>query len=628
MSRAIGIDLGTVFSCVASVIDGQAVVLPDEDGFKTQPSVFSFSGNREVLIGRKAVAQQITNPLNTIFAIKRLIGLRYDSKEVATAKQKAPYRIIPSANGDAWVEVDGNATSPEEVSAHILNHMRKIAERYFNEKVTRAVITVPAHFNDAQRQATRDAGRIAGMEVMRIINEPTAAALAYGMDRKRENKNREREADRTIAVFDLGGGTFDVSILEMRHGTFEVLSTHGDTYLGGEDIDLAIVDFLVDFAKKNLNADLQQDKMAMQRLKTASQNAKHQLSDVFEVIIDLPYIARGMKNLQVRITRDQLARIAQPVLRRLEVPCLAAMEDAEVLPKEITDVVLVGGQTRMPAVKQYCKTIFGSTPHDDINPDEAVAVGAAIQAALLDGLIEGVKFEDVLPLSLGIETQGGMVYPLIPRNTKLPARATRVFTTSAPYQSEVTIHVIQGESRFAPNNETLGLFELSEIPSAPRGYPEIAVSFSADENGIIHVSARDLDTGDAKNVEIVASSGLEDRDLDALTVASRMFEDQEDRLELREQGRYLGYADDTISDSTPNAKELHLLRSLVFESQAILDTQGHGYRGRKRRELEELLLAAREEISKPSSLEKILDLTKKLAAESQALTDFVAAPWN
>ena len=630
MSHAIGIDLGTVYSCVATVIDGQVVVIPDEDGELTQPSVFAMSASREVLIGRKAQAQQNANQLNTIFAIKRLIGLKYDSEEVTLARSKLPYKIIRAENGDAWVEVDGKPMSPEEISAQILVHMKKIAENYLGEKVRRAVITVPAHFNDSQRQATRDAGRIAGLDVMRIINEPTAAALAFGMDKAREKERSANvDSDRVIGVFDLGGGTFDISFLEMRQGTFKVLSTHGDCYLGGEDFDLEIVAYLIQQGKKTMGVDLSQDKLAIQRMKVAAQHAKHELSDKLEVTIDLPYISRGMKHLQVKLTRNELNRCVEPVMKRIELPCLSAMEDAELLPRDITDVVLVGGQTRMPAIKNYCKSIFGSVPRDDINPDEAVAIGAALQAALLDGLIEGVKFQDVLPLSLGLEIQGGLTSTIIPRNTRVPAKVTRVFTTSAPLQSKVTVHILQGESKFAPNNETLGRIELAGIPPAPRGYPEIGITFSVDESGIITVAAQDLDTGDEKHIEIVASSGLDDKALDDLIRQSHIREDQEDRQKKREMGETVVVEEEPIDQSVPTElrQARDKLKALLYTTQVTLDTQGTRYKGAKRKLLEEALKTARAHLDICVNPGELLSLQEQLSKEAHQLQEFVATPW-
>ena len=624
MSKAIGIDLGTANSCVAAIVDGKPVVIPDQEGNKTTPSVYAINLQQEPLVGETAINQQENNPLNTIFAVKRLIGLKYDSEEVQYAKTKLPYKIIPADNGDAWVEINETRVSPEEVSSKILVRLKQIAEEYLGEKVTRSVITVPAHFNDSQRQATKDAGRIAGMEVMRILNEPTAAALAYGMDSENQ-KQRDDDDERTISVFDLGGGTFDISILSMSQGIFSVKSTHGDTYLGGEDFDLEIVNFLIEHARKTQSIDLTKDKIALQRLKGAAKKAKEDLSFETEVDILLPNIAEGMANLETTLSRKDLQRICEPVLKRIEKPCLNAMLDANLIPKDITDVVLVGGMTRMPSVKKYCEKIFKKIPHEGVDPDEAVAVGAALQAALLDGLISGVEFLDVLPLSLGIETCGGKVETLVQRNTKIPTKATKIFTTSAPNQTRVSLHVVQGEEKFAVENETLGYFELSGIPKAARGYPELAVSFSIDHGGMIDVTAIDLDTKVEKKVELIAKSGLDDSAIDDLIKNARMNEDQRDRFAKRSAGDRPQEEDETPKDNLTILRDK--LKQIIYTAQFRLDAEGEKYKGNKRKILIQAIKTARtslQNITEESELESAISLLNK---EVDKFNEFISDPW-
>ncbi|MBL7662113.1 molecular chaperone DnaK [bacterium] len=589
MSKVIGIDLGTANSCVAIIENGRPVVIADPEGNKTTPSVFAINANQEPLVGYPAVRQTTTNPLNTIFAVKRLIGLKYDSPEVQEAARRLPYKVIAAPNNDAWVETDGVKRSPEEISSHVLIHMKEIAEKYLKERVYRAVITVPAHFNDSQRQATKDAGRIAGLDVLRIINEPTAAALAYGLegvDLSEEEQARRAGrsgADRTIAVFDLGGGTFDISILELRGGMMDVKATHGDTYLGGEDFDLEILNFLVHVIRSKAGINVMGDKMALQVLKDTAREIKHTLSFQPVTKVSLPFLSKGMGQFQIEIERKTLEKIVEPILRRVEKPCYAALEDAHLRPEDIDEVILVGGMTRMPAVKRYCAKIFGKQPLDSVDPDEAVARGAAIQAGLLEGFVKGVSLLDVTSLSLGMETQGGIMNVLIPRNTKIPMSKTEIFTTSAPNQPKVSIHVLQGESSFAPDNKTLGRFELSGIRPAPRGVPQIAVTFAVDEEGIVHVSAKDLDTGEEKQVEIVASSGLSDEDIAKLLKENTIYNEQRERSQT--QNREDSEKAQEAATDSPLQTLKHNLKSAIFTYQFKLDTQGQQFKDPDRQQM-------------------------------------------
>ena len=503
MSRLIGIDLGTTNSCVAFVDNGEAVVIPNAEGSRTTPSVVAFMKDGERRVGTVAKRQAETNPENTIFSVKRLMGRRYESDEAKRHAAAVPYRVVQAMNGDAWVAASGREHSPPEIAAMILENMRRVAEGYLGEEVTEAVITVPAYFDDAQRQATRDAGRIAGLDVKRIINEPTAAALAYGLDQKKTGK---------VAVYDLGGGTFDISILEIRDGVFKVLSTNGDTHLGGEDFDQTLVDSLATkFAKENGGIDLRKDKMALQRLREQAEKAKHELSSALDTEINLPFIAAdasGPKHLVTTLKRSDFEiRVADLVERTLE-PCRRAMADAGVTNDDIVEVILVGGMTRMPLVQRKVSEFFGKKPHKGVNPDEVVAIGAAIHAASLSGQMEEVLLLDVTPLSLGVEVGGGIFHRLIERNTTIPATAEEIFTTSLDNQPFVPIHVLQGEREMAADNNSLAKFELAPIPPAPRGVPEIQVRFEIDADGIVHVSAKDLRTGREQRVRVVASSGL------------------------------------------------------------------------------------------------------------------------
>jgi len=510
MARVIGIDLGTTNSVVAIMEGGDPNVLTNSEGARTTPSVVAFTESGERLVGQVARRQAITNPQNTVFAIKRLIGRRYDDPQVQRAMKTLPYKIIKADNGDAWVEIRAKKYSPAEISGFVLQKMKQTAEDYLGEKVTEAVITVPAYFNDSQRQATKDAGKIAGLNVLRIINEPTAASLAYGLDKKKDEK---------IAVFDLGGGTFDISILELGEGVFEVKATNGDTFLGGEDFDQRVMDYLADEFKKDQGIDLRPDKMALQRLKESAEKAKCELSTVSETEINLPFITAnqtGPKHLNIKLTRAKLEALCADLLERLDGPCLTALKDAGLSASDIDEVVLVGGMIRMPAVQARVKKLFGKDPHKGVNPDEVVGVGAAIQAGVLKGEVKDVLLLDVTPLSLGIETLGGVFTKLIEKNTTIPTKKSQVFSTAADNQSAVTIRVFQGEREMATDNKLLGQFDLVGIPPAPRGVPQVEVTFDIDANGIVHVNAKDLGTGKEQSIKITASSGLNKDEIDRM----------------------------------------------------------------------------------------------------------------
>jgi molecular chaperone DnaK len=510
MSKVIGIDLGTTNSCVAIMEGGEPKVIPNVEGSRTTPSVVAFTESGERLVGQIAKRQAITNPFNTVFAVKRLIGRKFEDPEVQRDVKIMPYKIVRGDNGDAHIEIKGRAYSPAEISAMVLTKMKQTAEEYLGEKVSDAVVTVPAYFNDAQRQATKDAGRISGLNVLRIINEPTAASLAYGLDKKKDER---------IAVFDLGGGTFDISILEIGEGVFEVKSTNGDTHLGGEDFDQRVMEFLADEFRKDQGIDLRNDKMALQRLKEAAEKAKMELSTSLETEVNLPFVtadASGPKHLLIKLTRAKLEGMVGDLIDKLQEPCLQALKDANLPAQDIDEVILVGGMTRMPKVQEKVKSIFNKEPHKGVNPDEVVAVGAAIQAGVLKGEVKDILLLDVTPLSLGIETLGGVFTRIIERNTTIPTRKSQVFSTAADNQTAVTIHVLQGEREMAGDNKTLGKFELFGLPPAPRGIPQIDVAFDIDANGIVHVSAKDLGTGREQSIRITASSGLNEEEINKL----------------------------------------------------------------------------------------------------------------
>lgn len=552
-NEIIGIDLGTTNSCVAVMEGGKVRVIENAEGSRTTPSIVAYTKDGEVLVGAPAKRQAVTNPDNTLYAIKRLIGRKFDDTVVQKDIKMVPYKIIKADNGDAWVEAGGEKLAPPQISAQVLMKMKKTAEDYLGHEVKQAVITVPAYFNDSQRQATKDAGKIAGLEVKRIINEPTAAALAYGMDKKK--------GDRKVAVYDLGGGTFDISIIEIAdvdgEHQFEVLATNGDTFLGGEDFDLRLIDYLADEFKKDSGVDLHSDPLALQRLKEAAEKAKIELSSAQQTDVNLPYItadASGPKHLNIRVTRAKLESLVEDLIERTIEPCKTAVNDAGLKVSEIDDIILVGGQTRMPKVQEAVKNFFGKEARKDVNPDEAVAIGAAIQGAVLSGEVKDVLLLDVTPLSLGIETLGGVMTKLIDKNTTIPTKANQVFSTAEDNQTAVTVHVLQGEREMASANKSLGRFDLSDIPPAPRGVPQVEVTFDIDANGILHVSAKDKATGKEQSIVIKASSGLSDEEVEKMVKDAESHKESDRKFHELVDTR--NQADAMIHATTKSIKDL------------------------------------------------------------------------
>lgn len=598
MGKIIGIDLGTTNSCVAIMENGAYKIVPNSEGHNTTPSIIGFANNGEVLVGQVAKRQAVTNPTKTLFGIKRLIGRKFTDKEVTHFHKVAPFDMFANKNGDAWVRVDGKEFSPQEISAKVLEKMKKAAEDYLGQPVTEAVITVPAYFNDAQRQATKDAGRIAGLDVKRIINEPTAAALAYGLDSKK---------DKNVAVFDLGGGTFDVSILEITtDGVFEVKSTHGDTFLGGEDFDYRIINWLAEEFKKETSIDLKNDKMALQRLKEAAEKAKHELSSVTQTDINLPFItmdATGPKHLNVNLSRAKYESLIADLIERLVEPCKIAIKDSGLSLNEIHEVILVGGATRTPIVQAKVKEIFGKEPSKGVNPDEVVAAGAAIQGGVLAGDVKDVLLLDVTPLSLGIETLGDVFTRIIEKNTTIPTKKSQVFSTAADNQPAVSIHVLQGEREFARDNKTLGRFDLTGITPAPRGVPQIEVTFDIDANGIVNVSAVDKATGKSQNIVITSNSGLSEAEI------KRMIEDAEKNREADRKRR-------EIVDARNG------LDSMVFSSEKAIKDAGDKIPADKKAELEAAIAEAKTKLTS-ENLDEIKAANERLQNVAHGLAQYL-----
>jgi molecular chaperone DnaK len=598
MGKIIGIDLGTTNSCVSVLEGGKPKVIENSEGDRTTPSIVAFTGDDEILVGQSAKRQSVTNPNNTLYAVKRLIGRKFKDDVVQKDIKMVPYKIVAADNGDAWVEVKGDKKAPPQISAEVLKKMKKTAEEYLGEKVTEAVITVPAYFNDSQRQATKDAGKIAGLDVKRIINEPTAAALAYGLDKGK--------GDRTIAVYDLGGGTFDISIIEIAdvdgEHQFEVLSTNGDTFLGGEDFDLRLIEFLADTFKKDTGIDLHNDPLALQRLKEAAEKAKIELSSSQQTEVNLPYItadASGPKHLVVKLTRAKLESLVEELVNRSIEPVKQAIKDSGISISDIDDVILVGGQTRMPLVQKAVADFFGKEPRKDVNPDEAVAIGAAIQGAVLAGDVKDVLLLDVTPLTLGIETMGGVATPLIDKNTTIPTKKSQVFSTADDNQTAVTIHVVQGERKQASQNKSLGRFDLSDIPPAPRGMPQIEVTFDIDANGILNVSAKDKATGKEQSIIIKASSGLSDEEIE------KMVKDAEANAEADRK-----FAEVVGARNT--------LEGLIHATQKTLKEAGDKATAEEKSAIEAAIKEA-EEVVKGEDLGKLQAATTKLTEASGSL---------
>ena len=594
MARVIGIDLGTTNSCVAIMESGDPNVIANAEGTRTTPSVVAFTDSGERLVGQIARRQAITNPENTIFAVKRLIGRRFEDSETQKATKVSPYRIVKGDNGAAWVEARQKQHSPAEISAFVLQKMKQTAEDYLGEKVSEAVITVPAYFNDSQRQATKDAGRIAGLNVLRIINEPTAASLAYGLDKKKEEK---------IAVFDLGGGTFDISILELGDGVFEVKSTNGDTFLGGEDFDQEVIDYLADEFKKDKGIDLRTDRMALQRLKEAAEKAKCELSTAAETDINLPFITAdqsGPKHLTMKLTRAKLEALCNDLLDKLVEPCRTALRDAGLTANDINEIILVGGMTRMPAVQARVKKLFGKEPSKGVNPDEVVAVGATIQAGVLKGEVKDVLLLDVTPLSLGIETLGEVCTKLIEKNTTIPTKKSQIFSTAADNQQAVTVRVLQGEREMAKGNKLLGQFDLIGIPPAPRGLPQIEVTFDIDANGIVHVHAKDLGTGKEQSIRITASSGLSEAEIQQMIKDAELHADEDRKRRETVEAR-------------------NQLDSLVYQTEKNLEEHGGEIDAEAKSNIEQALEAAKKTLegddaeAMRSALEALTQAQHKLA---------------